>query len=197
MIRTKTLLLIPLLLLFSCRTVQPSKQPVAGMYPTVDISRRLEDMKAFSCTEEQLREALKSIRVWDCLLAAGMKSEELSLVRRSLAERGYAEIDVRRAKGIPIHWITFASIDGKKMEISAAFLQMPPPSYRQEIMLEKTPCRQETRTIRRNRKLEYQYLNRWQCPTQDGNPLEIWKISGQHRKRADNTYWELRRIFEF
>ena len=177
MIRKTTLLLLPLLLLFSCRSVQPSKQPVAGMYPTVDISRRLEDMKAFSCTEEQLREALKSIRIWDFLQTAGMKDSELSLVRRGLAERGYAEIDTRHVKEIPIHWVTFASKDGKKMEISAAFLQMPPPSCRQEIMLEKTPGRQETRTVRRNRKLEYQYLNRWQCPTQDGEPLEIWKIS--------------------
>ena len=190
------LLLISVLFLFSCRTVQPPSQPVAGLYPTVDISRRLEDMKTLSCSEEQLRVALQSIRIWDFLLVAGMKEEELSLVRRGLAERGYAEIDSRRAGG-PLHWIIFASGDGKKLEISAAFLQTPPPSCRQGIMLEKTPHRQESRTIQRNRKVEYQYLNIWQCPMKDGSPLEIWKITGQNRSRSDNTHWEIRQNFVF
>lgn len=190
------LLLISMFFLFSCRSVQPPSQPVAGLYPTVDISRRLEDMKALSCNEEQLRVALQSIRVWDFLLIAGMKEEELSLVRRGLAERGYAEIDARRADS-PLHWIIFASADGKKLGISAAFMQAPPPSCRQGIMLEKTPHRQESRTIQRNRKVEYQYLNIWQCPMNEGSPLEIWKISGQKRNRSDNTHWEVRRNFIF
>ncbi len=187
-------LLIPMSFWFSCRTVQPPSQPVAGLYPTVDISRRLAELKAFPGTENQLRLALKSIRVWDLLLAAGMKEEELSLVSRGLSERGYAEIDARRAAS-PLHWVSFASPDGNKLEISAAFLQTPPPTCRHRIMLEKTPHRQESRKIERNRKVEYQYLNIWQCPMEDGNPLEIWKISGQDRSRADNSYWEVRRSF--
>lgn len=196
MICKKILLLIPMLFLFSCRTIQPPSRPVAGMYPTVDISRRLEDVKAIVVSETQVRQALISIRVWDLLISAGMVEAELSLVCRGLSERGYAEIDARRAAS-PLHWITFASADGKKLQISAAFLQAPPPSCRQGIMLEKTPHRQESRTIQRNRKVEYQYLNLWQCPMPEGSHLEIWKISGQDRSRAGNTYWEVRRNFVF
>jgi len=196
MICKRFLPLIAMLFLFSCRTVQPPSQPVAGMYPTVDISRCLEELKAFTCTEDMLRAALQSIRVWDLLLKAGMKEEELSLVRRGLSERGYAEIDARRAAS-PLHWVSFASPDGNKLEISAAFLQTPPPTCRQGIMLEKTPHRQASRTIIRNRKMEYQYLNFWQCPMKDGNPLEICKISGQDRRKADNSHWEVRRTFVF
>jgi len=196
MIQKSFLLLLSTLFLFSCRTVQPPSQPVAGLYPTVDISRRLENLKPLSCSQEQLRSALQSIRIWDFLLSAGMKEEELALVSRGLAERGYAEIDARRATS-PLSWVCFASQDGKKLEISAAFLQTPPPSCRQGIMLEKTPHRQESRTIQRNRKVEYQYLNIWQCPMKDGSPLEIWKITGQNRSRSDNTHWEIRRNFVF
>lgn len=195
MIHKKNLLLIPLLLLFSCRTVLPPNQPVAGMYPTVDISRRLEKFKKLEVSEEQIRQALISIRVWDLLISAGMAETELSLVCRGISERGYAEIDARKAAS-PLHWVCFASPDGKKLEISAAFMEIPPPSCRQGIMLEKTAHRHESRTIKRHYKVEYQYVNIWQCPMPEGNPLEIWKISGQNQTRPE-VYWEIRRNFVF
>lgn len=188
-------LLIPVFFFFACRTVRPPVRPVAGLYPTVDISYKLDKLTALSCDEEQLREALISIRVWDLLLQAGMEETELSLVKRGLAEHGYAEIDARRSAA-PIHWVSFVSEDGARLKISAAFMQPPPPHSRQQIMLEKTPNRHEGRKVERNQRPEYQYINVWQCPMKEGNPLEIWKISGQNAHKPNNTHWEIHRSFD-
>ncbi|MFA6929182.1 MAG: hypothetical protein WCT05_02565 [Lentisphaeria bacterium] len=186
--------LLALLFLFSCRTVQPPSRPVAGFYPTVDVSRRLDDLQACTIAEQQLRDALQSMHIWELLQAAGMEDKESALICRGLGERGYAELDARRA-GSPLHWVTFASPDGKNLEISAAFLNAPPPRCRFDVMLEKKPNRQEGRKIIRNRKTEYQYLRIWGCPMNEGNSLEIWNVSGESRK--DKSYWEVRRSFLF
>lgn len=186
------LVLLSIFLLVSCRTVLPPGYPLAGMYPTVDISRRLAELKACAVSEEQLRAVLESLRLLEILQAAGFPEKEISLVCRGLTEHGYAEIDARRSDS-PLQWISFASPDGKKLEVCAAFQKVPPPRCRFDIMLERTPNRQEGRKIIRNGKPEYQYVSIWHCPMREGAPLELWKVSGE--RQTDPSWWEIRRNY--
>ena len=107
--------LFALLLLFGCVDpgYQPPQRPLAYMYPTLMPGTHLQQLKAVEVTVAALGEYLKTLGLWEPLVSAGLTDGELTTVARSLAHRGYAELDARRTKS-SVRWVAFLGLpDGR------------------------------------------------------------------------------------
>lgn len=186
-------LLLALSTLQACKTVQPPTHPVANMFPTVDITAKLEALKPCPITAEQLQKALQSMNIWNILLTAGMPASEVSTLARGLNERGYAEIDARRASS-PLLWVSFTSIDNSKTFIRAAFANIPPYNCRQGLLLEKQPGDKSIRTLTRNGRTIPQRVAVWQAYQREDGLFQIQQIFVAGKANTVShweIYWEL------
>ncbi|MBO4619190.1 MAG: hypothetical protein J5654_03695 [Victivallales bacterium] len=92
---------------------QPPQRPLAYMYPTLMPGTQLQQLKSVEVTVALLGEHLKTLGLWEPLVAAGLTDGELTTVVRSLAHRGYAELDARRTKS-SVRWVAFLGLpDGR------------------------------------------------------------------------------------
>ena len=83
--------LLALLLLSGCVDpgYQPPQRPLAYMYPTLMPGTQLQQLKSVEVTVALLGDYLKTLGLWEPLVAAGLTDGELTTVVRSLAHRGY------------------------------------------------------------------------------------------------------------
>ena len=95
---------------------QPPQRPLAYMYPTLMPGTQLRELKAVEVTVAVLRENLKTLGLWEPLVAAGLTETELTTVVRSLAHRGYAELDARRTKS-QVRWVAFLGLPDGRLAI--------------------------------------------------------------------------------
>mgnify|MGYP000894287247 CR=1 FL=1 len=178
-------LLILLFCLYSCQTYLPPNYPLAGLFPTVDISQRLEDMQSCQVSEEFLKACLDDMALWQILQDAGTNYNALSLLKRGLAERGYAELDARRVK-TKIKWITFScKTDSNILEINAAFDKKPPSYTRKNIDLKKAAQETKTQFVMRNNLPERQIQQIWYKDNSQMGDFYITYIKQQ------NPYWKI------
>lgn len=127
-----------LLLLSACRTVEPPQRPVAYLFPSVRTMGALEGLQAQDIAVADLAALLDATGCGPLLRQVGLLDQELAIVARGLAKRGYAELDARRSSG-PILWVTFAGMNGGHLEITAAFQHLPPESCRAGINPRQPP----------------------------------------------------------
>lgn len=116
-------LLCPLLLLLLCagcihHAYLPPKRPLAGMYPTVMPASDMKHCTALEITEESLAGRLEEMELRKGLDQCGLLPQDLALLRRSLAQRGYAELDARRCQGT-ILWVAFLGYPKGSLTIAA------------------------------------------------------------------------------
>jgi hypothetical protein len=86
------------------------------MYPTLMPGTQLRELKAVEVTVAVLRENLKTLGLWEPLVAAGLTETELTTVVRSLAHRGYAELDARRTQS-QVRWVAFLGLPDGRLAI--------------------------------------------------------------------------------
>ncbi|MFA6721618.1 MAG: hypothetical protein WCR92_09435 [Candidatus Cloacimonadaceae bacterium] len=186
---------LPLLvvcLLFACKTVQPPTYPVANMFPTVDIEAKLESLQPCLINGEQIQNALQNLHLWQILEKAGLPSREMATLTRGLNERGYAEIDARRATS-PLIWISFTCPEKNKLFIRAAFAKIPPYACRQGMLLEKIPGDHSLRILTRNGQQIPQRVAIWR-PYQRGE--EQFQIMQVFAEKANTiSHWEIHKEF--
>lgn len=110
------LILLSFLLAFAlfcagCRTTYlPPKRPFAGMYPTVMTIHEMQDMHPVKVDVQSLEAHLEEMNILSPLKNAGMTNDELQIVSRGLAQRGYAELDARRCDNCPVSLVLFGGI---------------------------------------------------------------------------------------
>ncbi|MBR6471311.1 MAG: hypothetical protein IKS83_05910 [Victivallales bacterium] len=95
---------------------QPPQRPLAYMYPTLMSGTQLRQLKAIEVSVAELRARLELLGLWEPLEMAGLTEAELATVVRSLAHRGYAELDARRTKS-QVRWVAFLGMPDGRMAI--------------------------------------------------------------------------------
>ena len=182
---TRRMIMLPLLgallvLLAACRTVEPPQRPVAYLFPSVRTMAEVQGLQAHDIVVADLVALLDEVGCGPLLRQAGMPDYELGTVARGLANRGYAELDARRSPG-PILWLSFAGMGDGRLEVTAAFRQLPPESCRAGIDHRQPPQataqgydpygrRQNSRTWSAGNA----ELRLWQWP--DGGPDDYWEM---------------------
>jgi len=103
-----------LLLLTGCCDLRytPPQRPTAGMFPTLLPASELRRFTPVQIDVNELEAHLRELSFWEPLKASHLEQTELSLVVRSLARRGYAELDSRRCD-CTIHWVIFMGHPGE------------------------------------------------------------------------------------
>lgn len=124
-------------LLTGCRTYQPPQRPVAYMYPTLMSGTQLRRLTPQNTSPADLQSYLESMELWRPLVKAGLETPELETLSRSLARRGYAELDARRS-ACPVAWVAFMGIAPLQLQIVSGdtagniteknFTTSPPPA---------------------------------------------------------------------
>lgn len=185
-------LLLTVLALQACKTVQPPAYPVANMFPTVDITAKLETLQSCPVSIEQLQAAMQNMHIWQILQKAGLPSDELPILARGLNERGYAEIDARRASS-PLLWVSFISPKKNKLFIRAAFAKVPPYDCRQGLLPERIPGDRSVRTLTRNGREVPQRIAVWQPYQRDNGQFQILQIFAE--KPNTVSHWEVYKEF--
>ena len=99
------------LLLAGCVSKEylPPNRPLAGMYPSVLPPSELGRFHNVQTDEAELESHLRELGLWEPLVSAGLLQTELRVVARSLARRGYGELDARRCNS-GIRWVAFVGL---------------------------------------------------------------------------------------
>ena len=118
--------IVSLVLLVGCETVQtPPKRPVAYMFPTVRTVQSTQSLTPQHCTKDRLIWALNTAGVGPALQRSGMLDMDYDVIVRGLSQRGFAEVDARRAVNTPFRWLTFSFLPEGRLEIMACFRSRP------------------------------------------------------------------------
>ena len=118
----KLALTLGFLLLVGCESVQtPPKRPVAYMFPTVRTVQSTQSLTPQHCTKDRLIWALNTAGVGPALQRSGMLDMDYDVIVRGLSQRGFAEVDARRAVNTPFRWLTFSFLQSGRLEIMACF----------------------------------------------------------------------------
>jgi len=187
-----SMLLLTVLGLSACKTVQPPAYPVANMFPTVDITAKLDTLRPCLISPEQLQSAMQSMHIWQLLQTAGLPPTEMPIVARGLSERGYAEIDARRASS-PLLWVSFTSPAKNKLFLRAGFAKIPPYDCRQGLLLEKVPGDRNLRTLNQNGRQILQRTAVWQPYQRDDGQFQILQIFADQPNTV--SHWEVYKEF--
>ncbi|MBP5671105.1 MAG: hypothetical protein J6X49_01825 [Victivallales bacterium] len=135
----KATLFLSLLLLVGCETVQtPPKRPVAYLFPTVRTVRSMQGLTPQHCTKDRLNWALNTAGVGLTLQRSGMLDMDYDVIVRGLSQRGFAEVDARRANA-PFRWLTFSFLPDGRLEIMACFRHRPVEFITPGMVVVKTP----------------------------------------------------------
>ena len=122
----KLALTLGFLLLVGCESVQtPPQRPVAYMFPTVRTVQSTQSLTPQHCTKDRLIWALNTAGVGPALQRSGMLDMDYDVIVRGLSQRGFAEVDARRAVKTPFRWLTFSFLPEGRLEILACFRQRP------------------------------------------------------------------------
>jgi hypothetical protein len=192
LLQKMSLLLLAVICLSACKTVQPPAYPVANMFPTVDITAKLDILQPCIVSSEQLQSAMQNMHIWQLLQTAGLPAAEMSIVVRGLSERGYAEIDARRASS-PLIWVSFTSPEKNKLFIRAGFAKIPPYDCRQGLLLERVPGDRTLRTLNQSGRQITQRTAVWQPYQRDDGQFQILQVfTDQHNTVS---HWEVYKEF--
>ena len=113
-------------LLVGCESVQtPPQRPVAYMFPTVRTVQSTKGLTPQYCTKDRLVWALDTAGVGPALRRSGMLDMDYDVIVRGLSQRGFAEVDARRAVNTPFRWLTFSFLPEGRLEIMACFRNRP------------------------------------------------------------------------
>ena len=119
-------LTLGILLLVGCESVQtPPQRPVAYMFPTVRTVQSTNGLTPQHCTKDRLIWALNTAGVGPALRRSGMLDMDYDVIVRGLSQRGFAEVDARRAANTPFRWLTFSFLRNGRLEILACFRHRP------------------------------------------------------------------------
>ena len=122
----KLALTLSFLLLVGCESVQtPPQRPVAYMFPTVRTVQSTQSLTPQHCTKDRLIWALNTAGVGPALQRSGMLDMDYDVIVRGLSQRGFAEVDARRAVNTPFRWLTFSFLQSGRLEIMACFRSRP------------------------------------------------------------------------
>ena len=122
----KTIFIVILVLLVGCESVQtPPQRPVAYMFPTVRTVQSTNGLTPQQCTKDRLIWALNTAGVGPALRRSGMLDMDYDVIVRGLSQRGFAEVDARRAANTPFRWLTFSFLPEGRLEILACFRNRP------------------------------------------------------------------------
>ena len=122
----KPIFIVMFVLLVGCESVQtPPQRPVAYMFPTVRTVQSTSGLTPQFCTKDRIDWALNKAGIGPALQRSGMLDMDYDVIVRGLSQRGYAEIDARRAANMPFRWLTFSFLPDKRLEILACFRQKP------------------------------------------------------------------------
>jgi DNA-binding protein H-NS len=88
-----------------CRSAREAP-PLAFMFPTLYSPRILEDVTPTPTSAKNVESILRRFGLARDLRDAGMADRELEVIARGLSNRGYAELDARRADG-RVRWVSF------------------------------------------------------------------------------------------
>ena len=122
----KYIIIIGVLLLVGCESVQtPPQRPVAYMFPTVRTVQSTKGLTPQHCTKDRLIWALNTAGVGPALRRSGMLDMDYDVIVRGLSQRGFAEVDARRAVNTPFRWLTFSFLPEGRLEILACFRSRP------------------------------------------------------------------------
>lgn len=153
-----------------CRTVQPPKRPVANLFPTLIPMSSLESLQPHPATREQIAGLLEQVGCLSLLRQAGMLDTELGVMARGISQRGYAEIDARRAR-TPLLWLAIArTVDGA-WRLAAGFPEYPPDSCRSGLSAQEQPS-----AVARASHLPGQGLTPTWVKEQDGFRAELYQV---------------------
>jgi hypothetical protein len=153
-----------------CRTVQPPKRPVANLFPTLIPMSSLESLQPHPATQEQIAGLLEQVGCLSLLRQAGMLDTELGVMARGISQRGYAEIDARRAR-TPLLWLAIArTVDGA-WRLAAGFPEYPPDSCRSGLSAQEQPS-----GVARASHLPGQGLTPTWVKEQDGFRAELYQV---------------------
>ena len=119
-------IIVPFLFLVGCESVQtPPQRPVAYMFPTVRTVQSTEGLTPQHCTKDRLIWALNMAGIEHTLRRSGMLDMDYDVIVRGLSQRGFAEVDARRAINAPFRWLTFSFLPESRLEILACFRRRP------------------------------------------------------------------------
>ena len=122
----KLAFVVGLVLLIGCESVQtPPQRPVAYMFPTVRTVQSTAGLTPHNCTKDRLIWALNTAGVGPALRRSGMLEMDYDVIVRGLSQRGFAEVDARRAINTPFRWLTFSFLPEGRLEILACFRNRP------------------------------------------------------------------------
>ena len=163
---------------------------MANIFPTVDITAKLDTLQPRIVSSEQLQSAMQNMHIWQLLQTAGLPAAEMSIVVRGLSERGYAEIDARRASS-PLIWVSFTSPEKNKLFIRAGFAKIPPYDCRQGLF-GKVP-RSTFGTLNQSGRQITQRTAVWQPYQRDDGQFQILQVfTDQHNTVS---HWEVYKEF--
>lgn len=91
-----------------CRSSRESP-PLAFMFPTLYSTRILDTVAPVDVSAKQVAGILERLDIAAELRGAGMPDRELTVIARGLGNRGYAELDARRAPNGRVRWVSFRS----------------------------------------------------------------------------------------
>lgn len=175
------------LLLSGCQRFTPPVQPNVSLFPTVFPVRILEHATPAELAEGGVRRSLGHTGWEDGLGPFGLDETNAELIVRGLRQRGYAELDARRAGG-PIRWIAFRALpDGETLLLTAGYDRRPPAPHLTGTDL-AVPAREQSRLDAYSYPIQ---VHSWQG-RREGIPMVVERIVPLVKGREG--YWEIRHL---
>ena len=145
----KYIIIMGFLLLIGCESVQtPPQRPVAYMFPTVRTVQSTAGLTPRHCTKDRLVWALNTAGLGPALRRSGMLEMDYDVIVRGLSQRGFAEVDARRAVNTPFRWLTFSFLPEGRLEILACFRSRPDDFITPGMMTFRVPPRETLEACR-------------------------------------------------
>ena len=174
-------------LLVGCESVQtPPHRPVAYMFPTVRTVQSTKGLTPQHCTKDRLIWALNTAGVGPALRRSGMLDMDYDVIVRGLSQRGFAEVDARRAINTPFRWLTFSFLPEGRLEILACFRQAPLDFITPGMMTVPVPPRETLEACR---------LSNTMIVTTQIEETTTLRRELVVQRHGNETYWVMRWLF--
>jgi hypothetical protein len=139
------LVLIAGLLSCGCPQFLPPIEPTVSLFPTVFPVAILDQSSPVDLSPAALQEVIRHAGWQDGFGKFGLSESNLRLLARGLRNRGYAELDARRAGGA-IRWVAFRVLPGgKTLAATAGYDSRPPAAHLVGADLAKAPTESSRR----------------------------------------------------
>ncbi|MDX9979390.1 MAG: hypothetical protein RBU25_04990 [Lentisphaeria bacterium] len=175
------------LLACGCQRFTPPVQPNVSLFPTAFPVRILDQSAATELPVSSLRQVFEHTGWADGLGSFGLSESNAALLARGLRQRGYAELDARRAEG-SIRWIVLRVLPGNQALLATAGYEHRPPNAHLAGTNLTQPPAESTRTDAYNYPIKVQT---WQG--QRANvPMTVEHVRPVVTGREE--YWEIRHL---